>query len=192
MSAGKEYDFVVTVKKAGQTIFDIVSAFMLLIAISLNMYVWYYVKVLSNKWLVPALLGAAVLVFLYQFFRSKKGDFIPSYGWSLTLCGAAFLLGPLHSFFFAAAYVIASFFERQVKHPLEFGFDKNGIKVNSIPSKNFAWGDVLNVVLKDNMLTIDLKNNRIIQRETEDDVAKGIEKEFNEFCNQCISLKLSE
>jgi hypothetical protein len=182
MGAAKEYDYVVTVKKQGQNVFNLVSIFLIIIATGFNMYAWYLSPLLNNKWLVPALVASVLVIIFYQFSRSKKGDFIPSYGWALSLCGAAFILGPLHSFLFGSLYFLASFFERQVKHPLEFGFDKSGIVLNSVPSKNYTWSEVINVVLKDNILTLDFKNNRIIQRETEDIVSSETEKEFNEFC----------
>ena len=35
------------------------------------------------------------------------------------------------------------------------------------PFKYFSWEEVNNIILRDNMLTIDFKNNKIIQRETD-------------------------
>jgi len=43
-------------------------------------------------------------------------------------------------------------------------------------------------MLKDNILTLDFANNKIIQKETEADVSSETEKEFNEFCRQKIAI----
>ena len=188
MAESKEYDFLVTVKKQGQNIFTLVSILLIVIALATNLY-FYFIFPVSNKWLVPLIVSAIIFIGFFEMYRAKQGDYIASFGWALSLCGAAFILGPLNSFLFGALYFIASFFERQVKLPLEFGFDKNGILLNSFPSKNYTWNEVINVILKDGILTVDLKNNRIIQRETEDSVSVDIEKEFNEFCSKHLRFK---
>ena len=47
------------------------------------------------------------------------------------------------------------------------------------------WSDTNNVMLKDNVLTIDLKNNKLIQAVIEEGSAGEIdEEEFNEFCRR--------
>lgn len=49
----------------------------------------------------------------------------------------------------------------------------------SFPSKKIEWNELANIVLKDGLLTIDFKNNKILQVEI-----SGVtdEKEFNDFC----------
>ena len=39
-----------------------------------------------------------------------------------------------------------------------------------------------NVVLKSGMLTLDFKNNKLIQKEVNDAVPDTVEKEFNAYC----------
>lgn len=54
----------------------------------------------------------------------------------------------------------------------------------SFPKKHLAWMDLNNMVLKDGILTIDFKNNRVAQSEVingENDYDID-EKEFNDFC----------
>lgn len=61
-------------------------------------------------------------------------------------------------------------------------FDEEKITYPSFPVKRF-WKEVSNVVLKDNVLTIDLENNKLIQFVIDKESAGKIdEKEFNEFC----------
>lgn len=183
MAGEKEYDYVVTVKKQSQKVFSLISVLLLIFGVAANLYFYFIASYIQYQWLVPAVIATIIFIAGYEIIRSKQGDYIISFSRALLLCGVAFVFGPLHSFLFGALYLMAAFLERQVKHPLEFGFDKNGIILNSFPSKQYEWGEVINVILKDGILTIDLKSNRIIQRETEDTVTAEMEKEFNEFCS---------
>lgn len=200
MAGEKEYDYVVTVKKQGQATFTAISILLIIIGVAANLFFYFVINnnstlfgsfgnsFFQQDWLVPFLIPVAIFLTALELYRQKRGNYIASFGWPLSLCGIAFIIGPTHTFLFAALYFIASFFERQAKHPLEFGFDKNGIILNSFPSKQYNWDEVINVILKDGMLTVDLKNNRIIQRETEDNVSPELEKEFNEFCNRHLAF----
>jgi len=69
----------------------------------------------------------------------------------------------------------------------EILISKDKIIFPSFPGKVFRWDEVTNVMLKDDIITIDLKNNTLIQ--TPIDKQSGInidEQEFNTFCNENI------
>ena len=75
-----------------------------------------------------------------------------------------------------------------VKVPPEAAFDAEEISFNSFPRKIYLWENVSNVVLKDGLLTIDLKDNTLIQKQVNDEVEKEIEQEFNGFCQEQLVL----
>ena len=52
----------------------------------------------------------------------------------------------------------------------------------SFPKKIIDWNEISNIILKDDLLTIDFKNNKIIQQLTENTERPVNEKEFNDFC----------
>ena len=54
----------------------------------------------------------------------------------------------------------------------------------SFPKKKIDWKELTNLILKDGLLTIDFKNNRIIQQKIDEASSTINEKEFNEFCLQ--------
>jgi ABC-type antimicrobial peptide transport system permease subunit len=54
----------------------------------------------------------------------------------------------------------------------------------SFPVKKISWIDLSNLVLKDGLLTIDFKNNKIIQQMVDKEKTVVNEKDFNEFCNK--------
>ncbi len=62
----------------------------------------------------------------------------------------------------------------------------------SWPEKTIKWEELNNLVLKDGLLTIDFKNNKLLQQEIiNDENDYGInEKEFNAFCREMINIKV--
>jgi len=61
----------------------------------------------------------------------------------------------------------------------------NEITYPSFPKRKIGWNELQNMILKDGILTIDFRNNKIIQNETEDN---GVdERKFNEFCREQLS-----
>ena len=58
----------------------------------------------------------------------------------------------------------------------------NGIVYPSFPKKIFKWSELDNVILKDKILTIDLKNNKLIQHTLNESDNKYLdENEVNSF-----------
>ena len=57
----------------------------------------------------------------------------------------------------------------------------------SFPKKKIDWQELSNLIIKDGLLTIDFKNNRIIQQQIADISSTIDEKEFNDFCRQQLN-----
>ena len=68
-----------------------------------------------------------------------------------------------------AFFFLLAFLEYQTKRPLEIGFDYDRIVMNSLIKRRFEWSMFNNIILKDGLLTLDFKDNRLIQREVADD-----------------------
>ena len=67
------------------------------------------------------------------------------------------------------------------RKPLQVLFNPDKINYTSFPVRSIQWNELNNVILKDGILTIDFRNNKIVQAEI-DDVSNTInEKEFNDF-----------
>ncbi|MEI9810813.1 MAG: hypothetical protein WDO16_24695 [Bacteroidota bacterium] len=60
---------------------------------------------------------------------------------------------------------------------------EDGINYPSFPKRMIEWNELNNVILKDGLLTIDLKSNKVFQNET---LSVVYEPEFNEFCHSRI------
>ena len=72
---------------------------------------------------------------------------------------------------------------------LQFIFNIDVVKKENFPKKEFGWNTFSNVMLKDNMLTLDFKNNKILQAEIESALNIN-EEEFNSFA--CTQIELSQ
>ena len=61
------------------------------------------------------------------------------------------------------------------------------IKYPSFPGKQIAWNELTNLVLKDGLVTIDFKNNKIIQQPILNSDWDINEEEFNDFCRKQLN-----
>ena len=109
------------------------------------------------------------------------------------LFGAAgWLIGPERNILMGLLYAVAGIIEKQVKFPQEIGFTADGITFNTFPKKSLQWSDVNNVVIKDGLITIDQKNNKLVQKEIEGYVTADIEMEFNQYCHNFLNLSSTD
>jgi len=142
-----------------------------------------YLKGFKNR---GALIIAAIAVFAAfssLYFRNKNEKailtgafFLLSFAWIVAGYWVVGLLNFLFMILHIAALQkpIVSVSERQVIYP-------------SFPKKKIDWQELSNLILKDGLLTIDFKNNRIIQQHIADISSTIDEKEFNDFCRQQLN-----
>ena len=82
-------------------------------------------------------------------------------------------------------FALMSFYTN--KKPIIF-FNEKRIIYPSFPVKKYSWADVVQVLWKDDILTIDLKDNKLLQFNIEKDFAEGFDwMGFNEWCTKKIS-----
>lgn len=72
-----------------------------------------------------------------------------------------------------------------LKKSIKMSINEKGIFIFSFPLKSYQWNEFSNVMLKDGILTLDLKNNKLVQLLTLEDYID--EADFNEFCQKRIS-----
>lgn len=70
------------------------------------------------------------------------------------------------------------------KRKLSITITEEMVRYPSFPEKKINWAEISNLILKDGMLTIDLKNNKVYQHYIKDADAITNEQDFNEFCNR--------
>ncbi|MGF2411107.1 MAG: hypothetical protein ACQUYJ_02205, partial [Ferruginibacter sp.] len=82
-----------------------------------------------------------------------------------------------------AAVIVFAFVVLKTKSAAVFSEQAVAVK-RSLFTKEYQWSELENVVLKDNWLSIDLKNNHLIQVEVAAESTAADETAFNGFCRQ--------
>ncbi len=73
---------------------------------------------------------------------------------------------------------------------LRYNFDSVIIEQKKFPWKKYKWNELRNVILKDNMLTMDFKNNKLMQAEIVN--ADINELQFNAFAKRQLRFSIAE
>ena len=179
----KTYDYIIVLKKKNRNRVDGISQLMLLL--SLIAFISSAVaKPAAN--IVAIIMSALVLSWWIFCYTQQKRNVAPSYRLALLFAAIGWYFQK-DGIWLSLVYVIAAVLEKQVKFPEEIAFDSTEIVVNSFPKKVYSWNELNNVVLKDGLLTIDFKNNKLYQKEVDAEVSKQVETEFNSFAKSCTS-----
>lgn len=181
----KTYDYIITFKSRNPKTVDQISLLMILLAVTAFIYYVFIASQINTRLFFA---GISVLIVAYTAYvkiQEQKGK-APYYRVALVFAAWGWYMLP-HGWIPCSAYLLAALLERQAKFPQEIAFDKDEIVFNSLPRKHYKWSDLSNVVLRDNLLTIDFKNNKLVQKETESAVTDKTEHEFNEFCKKHLS-----
>lgn len=117
-----------------------------------------------------------------RFFKSFRIEIAFIISGCIWIISANYLLGML-LLLFAFFGLIAN------KKPVIY-FTKEQIRYPSFPEKIFLWPEVDFVILKDDILTIELKNNQLYQFTLGKEIADKIDAAaFNVFCNQQLTTQ---
>ena len=181
------YKYVVTLENTSRRLVDRFS--ILLSSASVLLFLLQYIS--SDDKRMMQLIGATVIALLVGFniFRLKKLGKSVTYSYALFVTALTWASMPYFPWL-SALFLVMALVERQAKKNLEIGFNDDRIVFNSIPRKQYDWEDFTNIMLRDNLLTLDFKNNKLIQRETadeeegEDDCS---EEEFNNYCRDRLN-----
>jgi hypothetical protein len=181
------YQYVVTLKNQHRATIDRFS--ILVCSVSSLLFLYAYLM-LAERPLILLLGGIVVLGLtswnLYQLLNKKWRI---RFNYILMITGLVWAAMPFYPWL-SIILLIMSLFEHQAKKDLEIGFADNEIVFNTLPRKRYDWSEFSNIILKDNLLTMDFTNNRLLQRETIDDDEDDCEEdEFNEYCRQQLKAE---
>lgn len=178
------FDYIIVCKSPDFKNLDRISMFMLLMSIlsfSYSIYLGLYPK--------PALIIAIMTSFsswwIFCFFQRRRGS-IPYYRLGLLLASWGWYLQP-NGLIIAGIFLIAALFERQAKFPYEIAIDPAGVVINTFPKKHYQWNELQNVVIKDDFITLDFKNNKLIQKQINEPVKPELAAELNQFCKALLT-----
>jgi hypothetical protein len=172
------YDYVVTLKRENARKTDLVSSLLLIFSI----LAFCYVQIRSG--FNGFLSIAAIILFLgllLNIYVYRKGKEMRFRNW--LFAAGIFWLGMPYFQWMLLPFVFFALLEAQAKYPLEIGFFADGVVLNSLFKKKWPWASLESVILKDGLLTLDFRNNKLIQKEVlDDDEPDALEDEFNDYC----------
>ena len=173
--------YILVVKKEHPANIDLVSFLLCFISWIFFLYYSYVYNRFSSAlfwaaWLIP-------LVLAWTIRAKRKFNRYLTYKHPLFVAGILWLFVPGMRWI-ALLFILFILFDHQSRQPLEIGISDEKIVINTFFRKRYGWSVFSNVVLKDGLLTLDFKNNKVLQREV---VIRDInEAEFNDFCREQV------
>ena len=176
------YQYVVILKRDSERATSLLSFFMCL----LSGIIFLFAATRDEKifWLLVPLGSFLIIGAVIQRVAGRRARKVIQYRWLLVLAALGWVGMPVVPWL-AGVFVILAFLEYQTKRPLEIGFDRDVVVINSLIRRKYDWSAFSNVVLRDGLLTMDFKNNRLLQKEIlddDEDEDDAEEKEFNDYC----------
>lgn len=141
----------------------------------------------THDW-TNGMIGVGLGNFCIWIFTKKNKDFYIRSMAATTLISSSswFFLGEKIA---GLSLILFSILAFSVLKKLMIVFDKNGITYPSLPKKQIKWKETDNVQLKDNVLTIDLKNNKLMQFTLKDTENPDLDEvNFNSYVKECMSI----
>jgi hypothetical protein len=127
------------------------------------------------------LLSGLYLIYLLYAAKKTRSTFCVNQFTFFILAGSWIVL---RDYLIAFACIILGILYHLSLQKLQFVFNSNFVKKMNFPKHVYSWEMFANVMLRDDILTIDLKNNKLIQLEIESNIN---ETQFNEFAQQNLS-----
>ena len=134
------------------------------------------------------LLGVVSALYIRNIIRAYRNKTVTHWP-VLVAAGFACLWSPPYTWAGLAFLVMASLESRALR-PNEIGFAEDHIEMTGGSKKRIEWSSLTNVMLKDGILTMDYRDNRLFQREVDDlddEEYDGTEDEFNDFCRSQLA-----
>jgi hypothetical protein len=178
------YQYVVTLRNEKRRTVDIVSIMAVVVSA-----VAFSVMLIEQSPFNYIFLAAVVLIVAglgYNIYNRRNPAGL-KFGRLLLIAGLTWFAMPFAQWI-GLLLLLLAFLERPAKLPLEVGFNEDRIVLNTIIRRRFSWDEMNNVMLKDGILTLDFKNNKLVQKETIDEEGDADEDEFNAWCRERLRV----
>lgn len=154
---------------------------------------------ISNKLILftSSFILIAYSVYNWSYKKKKERSYIIVY-----VLIAAIWISDTSFWYFSILLFLLLVLQFRMESDFTISFSDQNIIVDGFIKKSHGWPDFNNIVLKDDLLTLDFTNNRILQVEPDRNMSiapTGIEawevgsdypeteKEFNDFCRQQLN-----
>ena len=127
--------------------------------------------------------GICAIVSTVYYFNRKGKTALDTYSFIMAILYVIFWLrhiGVFAMFFLLPVFLFVFMVQRKKTMVL---FSVEGVHLKRIfKTIIYPWGKLDNVILKDNLLTIDFKSNKLMQAEIAEESEQADEKIFNRYC----------
>jgi hypothetical protein len=172
--------FVFTLPQKRLRTYIVIADLMLLFSVAeFAMIIYHYPQTIPIVFYSVLIAGIAVYR-VYSQVKRKAGT-LPVVAPAFCIAAAGWLYPGLGNVFVALLYIAAGLLEKKAKTPQQINFTADQISISGFPEKKLEWTTFSNVVLKDNLLTLDYKNNKLFQAEIPYNVPAEEEARFNAF-----------
>lgn len=134
----------------------------------------------------------ALISIIYYFFRKEVRAF-DTFSMIMALMYANFWLkhvGVVALFIFGLVYLFVYIVQGK---KTTAAFSTQGVHVTRIfKTVIYPWAQTDNVIIKDNLLTIDFKSNKLIQAEVVENIVMEDEINFNSFCADQLNNNIQQ
>jgi hypothetical protein len=139
----------------------------------------------DEKWWKQGVAGLVIIALysLYRLLVSKTHNQSFFYGEGIFFLFQMFFI-TVGWWWLAGLEMIVSILCFALLQKRSIYFNSYVIEHKTRPYKRYKWSDLSNVVLKDNIITLDFKNNKLIQGEINTSVDENI---FNAFVNEQLN-----
>jgi hypothetical protein len=132
--------------------------------------------------ILPYMIGIVFIAGLlirnaYLYYRTDKEIY---YSKALLIAGLVWTKMPYFEWL-VIVFAFLALLEYQAKRAPEIGFAHDHIMINKLFRKKISWSEIDNVVLKDGWLTIDFRNNKLLQKKIDAGENEASDEEFNEW-----------
>ncbi len=142
-------------------------------------------RILKGSLLTLALLAGSFFLLAYNPGKEKYKK--PYLLWIFLILIIGWIL--IGKYYLAVIPCIFAVLNRIASRKLTVIVSKDAIQYPSFPKKIIPWSNLNNIVLKDGLLTIDMKFNKFIQQAIDETGYSISEREFNEFCKTLLRGK---
>ncbi|ANH81930.1 hypothetical protein A8C56_13980 [Niabella ginsenosidivorans] len=180
VKTGEVYQF--EVPNARVLMYQVFAYCIILLNMLGQLFIDYRYNSSNLKVSIPVYLTLFVLLILWDVYLLRKKNTLQSLGiiiliigsrWYQYTMGWGFVINMLLWFLYLVA-----------RRRLIIAVSKETVRYPSFPVKKIGWNRISNLILKDDILTIDLKNNKIYQHFVKYTDQVVDEEEFNEFCKR--------
>jgi hypothetical protein len=171
--------FEIILKNEKTRFYRVISRIFIFIHLIAFLYITIYSPEKNVRLAAAGGLTALLLcIIILYFFRSPGRKY--SFRLLFLLCWLGWLV--MGNYWLVPVPIIFDLLYYASTQPKVSRFSEDLIIYPSFPARKIGWSQVSNVILREGLITIDLKSNKLIQQEVDEDKTRVDEEEFNEFC----------